>query len=477
MTRHLRDVALLLLLGENSRRVASTDGGGGGGQRRREYGVSSGIEVEDDDDEVESNEVPASLALEEVIPSTSTSSSSTSTSFSSSSLSSSSLRDRRANGDSLRRRRRLIGSADGNDDNGDGDLIDNNNNIFYPSPIRLMRGELLKQQRLGRRATSSYEVGGAVTAPGCGPTPGTHHSPYLGCYSDKKDDRAFPYELYGGMPSRFEHGALDCERECTKRGFRYFGREYIGQCFCGNAIDDITRHGMDDGCDCCGTNVGEGKMCVWEDADHPDSRAKLPYIPVVLPMMQSQSSSRQEQPLHAHLTDLVPIQSNVNKNNQVPAVVNQASTTKPMGGFRIRLHWERGYNWQGSPEEKFWCMECRGDCRSGSVIQIDDCTSTSARQKFIAIAKTLRPASNPALCITVTGYNGRDSPVKLRDCDRGSSSQNFLEVRKDEKFELRSQDNADRCLSQHHHPKRAEVVYPEKCDKTRATDTSYWNIY
>jgi hypothetical protein len=264
MTRHLRDVALLLLLGENSRRVASTDGGGGGGRRRREYGVSSGIEVEDDDDEVESNEVPASLALEEVIPSTSTSSSSTSTSFSSSSLSSSSLRDRRANGDSLRRRRRLIGSADGNDDNGDGDLIDNNNNIFYPSPIRLMRGELLKQQRLGRRATSSYEVGGAVTAPGCGPTPGTHHSPYLGCYSDKKDDRAFPYELYGGMPSRFEHGALDCERECTKRGFRYFGREYIGQCFCGNAIDDITRHGMDDGCDCCGTNVGEGKMCVWE---------------------------------------------------------------------------------------------------------------------------------------------------------------------------------------------------------------------
>ena len=215
----------------------------------------------------------------------------------------------------------------------------------------------------------------------------------------------------------------------------------------------------------------------YQDADHPDSQAESPYIPVVLPMMQTQSSSRQEQPSHVHLTDLIPVQSNIDGDNDRVAAVSQVSTTKPMGGFRIRLHWERGYNWQDSPQEKFWCMECRGDCRSGAAIQIDKCTNTSARQKFIAIAKTIRPASNPALCLTVTGFDGQDSPVKLRKCNRGSSSQNFLEVRTGGKFELRSQDNADRCLSQHHHPKRAEVVYPEKCDKTRATDTTYWRIY
>ena len=227
--------------------------------------------------------------------------------------------------------------------------------------------------------------------------------------------------------------------------------------------------------------IGESSRtmtCIYDqDADHPDSQAESPYIPVVLPTMQTQSSSRQEQPLHAHLTDLVPIRSNIDHDYDRVATVSQVSTNKPIGGFRIRLHWERGYNWQDSPQEKFWCMECRGDCRSGTVIQIDKCTSTSARQKFIAIAKTIRPASDPALCLTVTGYDGQDSPVKLRKCNRGSSSQNFLEVRTGGKFELRSQDDADRCLSQHHHPKRAEVVYPEKCDKTRATDTTYWRIY
>jgi hypothetical protein len=58
------------------------------------------------------------------------------------------------------------------------------------------------------------------------------------------------------MPNKFEHGALDCERECDRRGFRYFGREYRGKCFCGIALGDITRHGKeeddDGGCDCCG---------------------------------------------------------------------------------------------------------------------------------------------------------------------------------------------------------------------------------
>jgi hypothetical protein len=30
------------------------------------------------------------------------------------------------------------------------------------------------------------------------------------------------------------------------------------------------------------------------------------------------------------------------------------------------------------------------------------------------------------------------------------------------------------CLSQMHHPKAKEVVYPEDCDKTRESDTTYW---
>ena len=105
-------------------------------------------------------------------------------------------------------------------------------------------------------------------APGCGPSPGTHHSPYLGCYADKPTDRAFPYELYSQYSSnsykRLGNSVLTCEVECTKLGYRYFGREYKGQCFCGNEIQRIVRYGVDNGCNCCGENVGGNLMCVWE---------------------------------------------------------------------------------------------------------------------------------------------------------------------------------------------------------------------
>ena len=147
--------------------------------------------------------------------------------------------------------------------------------------------------------SSSSSTSAAQHAPGCGPSPGTHHSPYLGCYSDKPNSRAFSFQLYGNSNSnsnsnsnyskskrRFNHGALDCERECTKRGFQYIGRQFKGQCFCGDEVDlerargyttdsDVNvngngngsgsgKEGLVGGCDCCGQNVGGGKMCVWE---------------------------------------------------------------------------------------------------------------------------------------------------------------------------------------------------------------------
>jgi hypothetical protein len=152
------------------------------------------------------------------------------------------------------------------------------------------------------------------------------------------------------------------------------------------------------------------------------------------------------------------------------------------GGFRIRLHWEKGYNWQDASDEKYWCMECRGNtCISGTTVQINKCSSSSNLQKFIAIGKTIRPVSNPNLCFTVTGYDGKDTPIKLRTCNNdgsGSSKQNFIQLQGSTKFELHPQERQNKyCLSQHHHPKAKEVIYPEQCDKTRATDTTYWRVY
>lgn len=314
--------------------------------------------------------------------------------------------------------------------------------------------------------TPRFLASGSHSAPGCGGSSGTIHSVYIGCYDDQSNDRAMPFELYEGHSriKRLGHGAVDCERECSKLGYRYFAREFRGQCFCGNSEAEYSKHGEDIGCDCCGQNVGPGRMCVWENADHPDSQVEVETKPLYRPQIKSDP-------------DVVtpPHTFNLEPSHAEGFMKSQSSTSKPLGGFRIRLYWEQGYNWQDSSKERFWCMECRGNCSNGDDIQIETC-DYSSRQKFIAIGKTIRPAANPDHCITTTGYSGKSDPISLRSCT-GGSNQNFLELKSYGKFELQPEGNIDRCLSQHHHPKAKEVIYPEKCDKTRSFDTTYWTTY
>ena len=141
-------------------------------------------------------------------------------------------------------------------DGGEGSVSSSSN---YDQRRRLRRNDNMEED------DSRGLANAAAAAPGCGPTSGTHHSPYIGCYTEKISDRAFPYQLYANSPTKNKgHGALDCERECSSKGYRYIGRQFKGQCFCGNELDDIVRYGTDSGCNCCGYNVGANKMCVWE---------------------------------------------------------------------------------------------------------------------------------------------------------------------------------------------------------------------
>ena len=200
-------------------------------------------------------------------------------------------------------------------------------------------------------------------------------------------------------------------------------------------------------------------------------------------------------PMHSHLITSAPgingnsihskqhssgsinskISSNINSNNHQ----HHVAFRKPTGTFRLRLHWQIGYFWQEKTREKFWCMQCRGSCGSGAKVQVDACDA-SARQKFIAVYDTLRPASNPALCLTVAGFGSRDRPIRLRPCGRAGTSpdQNFEGLRAEGRFELQPESGGGRyCLSQHHHPKEHEVVFPEDCNLTRKHDTTYWRTY
>lgn len=201
----------------------------------------------------------------------------------------------------------------------------------------------------------------------------------------------------------------------------------------------------------------------------------------------SQATTVEAVEMHSSLLSLSNVVTPRHSLRQQQQQQRRRRRQQVMGGFRIRLHWEKGYNWQNTSTEKYWCMECKGNaCISGTIIQINKCSSSSTTQKFIAISKTIRPVSNPNLCFTITGYDGKDTPIKLRTCNNngnsGSSSsstsiQNFIQLQSTTKFELHPQEQQKYCLSQHHHPKAKEVIYPENCEKTRATDTTYWRVY
>jgi hypothetical protein len=57
--------------------------------------------------------------------------------------------------------------------------------------------------------------------------------------------------------------------------------------------------------------------------------------------------------------------SNFNSATQAQIVVPDDY----VGGFRLRMYWESGYNWQESNTERFWCMECDGNCEDGDEIR------------------------------------------------------------------------------------------------------------
>ena len=307
-------------------------------------------------------------------------------------------------------------------------------------------------------------------APGCGQSTGTYHSIYLGCYDDRQDDRAFPFQV----PS-IGHSSLDCERECTNRSYRYFGRQFKGQCFCGSNYSQIVRHGAESGCNCCGENVGGGRQCVWENTKHPESQQAEALVPATAPVLKPNSELFASS---VHVGSLSFGSTNIFEEpeeelEQQSAAQGQNLSTG-LGPFRLRLYWQPGYNWQDSSSEKWWCAECNGNCSSGSRLQVRKCSQTS-RQKWVAVDRTIRFAPNMSLCVTTSGV-GSNNPIRLRQCN-GGRAQQFDGVQEQGRFELQPSFNPGRCISQHHHPKDKENLYPESCSKTRSTKTTYWQVY
>jgi len=74
---------------------------------------------------------------------------------------------------------------------------------------------------------------------------------YLGCFKDT-GKRALPERRGSGTVEQ-------CVANCSE--FSYIGRQWTGECWCGN--EGYDKYGETKGCDCEGSNVGGWKNCVW----------------------------------------------------------------------------------------------------------------------------------------------------------------------------------------------------------------------
>ena len=103
---------------------------------------------------------------------------------------------------------------------------------------------------------------------------------YLGCFRDDFD-RALPNHIQGYFDT-----ANDCNIACYYAGFKYSGRQYVGECWCGNSGYD--KHGSSDMCnDCDSANVGGFVNCVYEAV--AESSVPTP-VPTSLPTSSPTSS-------------------------------------------------------------------------------------------------------------------------------------------------------------------------------------------
>jgi hypothetical protein len=158
-----------------------------------------------------------------------------------------------------------------------------------------------------------------------------------------------------------------------------------------------------------------------------------------------------------------------------PSPTESPTLSPAFSPFRLRLYWENGYYWQEDRSETFWCMEC-GECQENDSIYIKWCSDSSSQQ-FTKVGDTIRPLSDQSLCFTTTGTHSESRPIRLWPCKderSGSDEQRFEGFHASERFELHPLGDTSLCLSQTHHPKDDERVWPDSCSITRDDTTNYW---
>jgi hypothetical protein len=187
-----------------------------------------------------------------------------------------------------------------------------------------------------------------------------------------------------------------------------------------------------------------------------------------------------------------------------PSLRRTLSTIPDGFRFRLKMHWEEGYFWQEDPDEHEWCLECtkcdtltssdtgRGckdrngndgtDCRNGDQIWMQNCNGFDGS------------SGNPVFEIVRNGYGGDQIKVvnedlclaqatkrfiNLQACNANDVKQLWVGFQTDAPFDVRPlvqhKDGIERCMSQHHHPKKKEILFLETCKLAYRWNTALWD--
>jgi len=287
------------------------------------------------------------------------------------------------------------------------------------------------------------------------------------------------YSSYSNSHSAFSNDVLTLYTGAAKHGHGFMGAYISPRVFNGAIhykVDEVVNEEEEE----VSPKVPVGFSWVnWQSTESeiitsqaPTNHPTTPQ-PTLSPSRRPVTSRPSQRPTLRPVSTRKPSQRPTSK----PVVSSTSKTIIQEESFRLRLWWSPDKpHWQDTPSEMFWCMECEKDCTKDDKIVIDWC-GRSVYQKFhnFAYDQSIRPDVDSNLCFTVTGYGQEELPIELQECN-GSPEQKFLDVPVPDsgKFKIRPKYQSSYCLTQQHHPKAWERVYPEECDRAIKDGTGYW---
>jgi hypothetical protein len=168
------------------------------------------------------------------------------------------------------------------------------------------------------------------------------------------------------------------------------------------------------------------------------------------------------------------------------AVSNGADDRQLQSSSRLRMYWQKGYMWQESPYEWWWCMQCDGYCRVNRPMKIRECSNNN---NWLQIYDTngngeaMIRDPDTDLCLTARRLSSRRFSVVMQWCNVNDSQQRWWTAGNGSfggggPFEIQPAGFTNEfCLKTQHHPKDGEKTKLTTCAVARKTDTSYWIKY